>query len=127
MKWKMAVSGCGVAMILAFVGSVVAPFALAAQAEMPLEATHLRCEYEVDPLGIDVAKPRFSWELSSTEKGVMQTSYELRVARVRSGADKGKSDLGERQTIVGRVHSGGIRRASAWNRANLLLGCARSR
>ncbi len=90
MKWKMAVLGCGVAMILAFVGSVVAPFALAAQAEMPLEATHLRCEHEVDPLGIDVAKPRFSWELSSTEKGILQTSYELRVGASEAELTKGK-------------------------------------
>ena len=50
-------------------GVGVAPFALAAQTEMPLEATHLRCEYRIDPLGMDVAKPGFSWELSTAEKG----------------------------------------------------------
>ena len=90
MKWKMAVSGCVTALLLAFVGSVVAPFALAAQTEMPLEATHLRCEYKIDPLGIDVAKPRFSWELRAAEKGVMQTSYEVRVAASEVELTKGK-------------------------------------
>ncbi|HTZ76045.1 MAG TPA: family 78 glycoside hydrolase catalytic domain, partial [Candidatus Aquilonibacter sp.] len=60
---------------------VVAMLACAASlhAETPLAAKNLRCEYTVDPLGIDVTKPRLSWELSSSERGVMQTSYEIRV------------------------------------------------
>ena len=33
-------------------------------AEVSLAATHLRCEYLVDPLGIDVEKPRLSWVLA---------------------------------------------------------------
>ncbi|MGC1617908.1 MAG: family 78 glycoside hydrolase catalytic domain, partial [Candidatus Acidiferrum sp.] len=90
MKWKMAVSGCGAAIMVTFVGSVVAPSVLAAQTGMPLEATHLRCEYKVNPLGIDVAKPRFSWELSTAEKGAMQTSYEVRVAASEAELTKGK-------------------------------------
>lgn len=47
-------------------------------AETPLAAVNLRCEYKADPMGIDVSKPRLSWELSSAEQGVMQTSYEIR-------------------------------------------------
>jgi len=50
-----------------------------AQAQTPLGVRNLRCEYETDPLGIDVKNPRLSWELTSTERGVLQTSYEVRV------------------------------------------------
>jgi len=42
--------------------------------------TRLRTEYKENPLGIDARQPRFSWELSSTERGVMQSAYEIRVA-----------------------------------------------
>jgi alpha-L-rhamnosidase len=50
----------------------------------------LRCEYKVDPMGIDVAKPRLSWQLESTEKNVRQISYELQVAQSEKDLDKGK-------------------------------------
>jgi len=79
------------AAMLACLGAVLSPLVLAAQKETPLAATKLRCEYKVDPLGIDVKKPRLSWELASAEKGVMQTSYEMRVAASEAELAKGKS------------------------------------
>jgi len=45
----------------------------------------LRCEYAVDPLGIDTEKPRFGWALESTRRGQKQTAYQIIVA---SSADK---------------------------------------
>ncbi|UCD30193.1 MAG: family 78 glycoside hydrolase catalytic domain, partial [Planctomycetota bacterium] len=40
----------------------------------------LRCEYRVDPLGIDVVKPRLSWILESNQRGQKQTAYQILVA-----------------------------------------------
>ena len=40
----------------------------------------LKCEYRVNPLGIDVAKPRLSWMLVSTDpkaRGVKQSAYRI--------------------------------------------------
>ena len=62
-----------------------------ALAQATLAVTNLRCEYKVDPLGIDVPKPRFSWELQSGEKGVLQTSYEVRVGLAEAALAKGKA------------------------------------
>ena len=59
-------------------------------ADTPLAVKNLRCEYKTDPLGIDVRKPRLSWELVSTERGVLQTSYEIRVASSEAELAKGK-------------------------------------
>jgi len=56
------------------------------QEQIPLRVHHLRCEYKVNPLGMDVKKPRLSWELTSSEKGVLQASYEVRVTAVPSGS-----------------------------------------
>ena len=50
------------------------------------------CEYHINPIGIDVQKPRFSWQLLSDETNVMQTAYEMRVARTAAGLTK-NSDL----------------------------------
>ena len=75
------------AAVLAIEISFLAPIGLAQAA---LTVTNLRCEYKVYPLGIDVPKPRFSWQLQSSEKGVVQTSYEVRVANTEAALAKGK-------------------------------------
>jgi alpha-L-rhamnosidase len=40
----------------------------------------LTCEYLVDPIGIDIMKPRLIWELVSSGRGTMQTAYQIAVA-----------------------------------------------
>ena len=42
--------------------------------------TDLRCEYLVDPLGVDTPQPRFSWVLEHSERGQSQSSYEVLVS-----------------------------------------------
>jgi alpha-L-rhamnosidase len=39
----------------------------------------LRCEYQDNPLGIDVAQPRLSWKLVSEQRGVTQSAYQIQV------------------------------------------------
>ena len=45
----------------------------------PLQPTRLRVEYMDKPLGIDVARPRFSWALEHTDRAEHQTAYQLTV------------------------------------------------
>ncbi len=40
----------------------------------------LRCEYRVNPLGIDVVQPRLSWILQSSRRDEMQSAYQILVA-----------------------------------------------
>src|SRR5579872_5252623 len=58
-----------------------------------LEPSLLRCEYAVNPLGIDVLRPRFSWKLESTERGRMQSAYQILVA---SSEQKLKAEIGDK-------------------------------
>lgn len=51
----------------------------------------LTCEYQKNPVGIDIAVPRLSWKIKATEKGVMQTAYELKVATDVGGLKKGNT------------------------------------
>src|SRR5215470_19420886 len=71
------------------IGAVVLACAVNATGDTPLAVKNLRCEYKVDPLGIDVKKPRLSWELASSERGVLQTSYQIRVSASEMGLAKG--------------------------------------
>lgn len=43
-------------------------------------ASQLRCEYTKNPLGLDTKQPRFSWTLTSLQRGQMQTAYQILVA-----------------------------------------------
>src|SRR5229473_3784829 len=42
--------------------------------------SHLQCESMPEPLGIDIANPRLSWQLQDSRRGAKQTGYEIRVA-----------------------------------------------
>ena len=45
-----------------------------------LHPTYLRCEYLINPLGIDVINPRLSWYSSSKQRDQKQTAYRILVA-----------------------------------------------
>ena len=53
--------------------------------------TNLRCEYLVDPLGIDATAPRLSWEMVDPRRGAVQTAYRILVA---DDPDKLRADDG---------------------------------
>jgi alpha-L-rhamnosidase len=49
----------------------------------------LRCEYLVDPLGIDETRPRLSWIMESDRRGARQTAWQVRVASSRERLEGG--------------------------------------
>ena len=51
-----------------------------ASGEGSLSVAKMTCEYVVNPLGIDVDRPRFSWTLESTRRGQLQSAYQVLVA-----------------------------------------------
>jgi len=73
-----------------------------------VEVTDLRCEYRVNPLGIDVMKPRLSWIMKSNQRGQMQSAYQVLVAdseeklrRNQGGLwNSGKVESGQNHQVV---------------------------
>jgi len=57
------------------------------------DVTNLRCEYRVDPLGIDVARPRLSWVIQSDTQGDYQTACHVLVASTPELLAKHQGDL----------------------------------
>ena len=47
---------------------------------------NLRCEYLINPLGVDVSDPRLSWTLPVTGRGEIQTAYQISVSSTPDGA-----------------------------------------
>ena len=61
--------------------------------DVSLSPNGLRCEYLVDPLGIDVEKPRLSWVLQSEVRGQKQTAYRILVAQHETTLAADQGDL----------------------------------
>ncbi len=62
-------------------------FSLASTAQVKIQ--NLLTENLANPIGLDVAAPRFSWQLLANKRGVLQSAYEIRVGS--SGALLAKS------------------------------------
>jgi alpha-L-rhamnosidase len=60
---------------------------------------HLRCEYLVNPLGIDVASPRLSWQLNDSRHGAVQTAYRLVVGTDSAAVASGQGNLWDTQKV----------------------------
>ena len=104
--------------LLAFLLSSV----LAALTTLPLSAAlagtlapqRLRCEYLIDPLGIDNAEPRLSWELRAVDpeaRGLRQSAYQVQVASSAELLARGKPDLCDSGNVesdetIGIVYAG---------------------
>src|SRR5881394_2003344 len=53
----------------------------AAALQQAFGVTGLRVEHLTNPLGIDVARPRLSWRITSAERNTVQAAYQLQVTR----------------------------------------------
>lgn len=74
---------------------------LAVAANAGVTVTNLRCEYHVDPIGLDITQPRLSWIVESTRRAEVQTAYQIIVSSSREKLDAGQGDLWD----TGRVAS----------------------
>ena len=86
MKMKRLVAILSAMMILALSGC-------AALTGSDMAVKKLRCEYRVNPLGIDVIEPRLSWILESDQRGQIQTAYQVLVASSEKRLNSNKGDL----------------------------------
>jgi alpha-L-rhamnosidase len=64
-----------------------------------MKISNLKCEYKVNPVGVDITKPRLSWNLVSSERGVSQTAYRLEVASSIEQLMNNNSDLWDSKKI----------------------------
>jgi len=85
-------------------------FVLARSAE-GLSVTTLRTEYKDNPVGIDVLKPRLSWQLHSDRRNVTQKAYQITVALSESDLIAGRKLIWDSKKIdsdesVNRVYAG---------------------
>ena len=65
-----------------------------------VKLTNLRCEYKVNPSGIDIDKPRLSWNSESESREVSQIAYQILVASDKQALDENKGDCWDSQKVL---------------------------
>ncbi|MCB9421736.1 MAG: family 78 glycoside hydrolase catalytic domain [Ardenticatenaceae bacterium] len=55
--------------------------------------SNLTCEYQINPLGIDVLQPQLSWQMQSDQRGVYQTAYQIVAASSEANLASGLEPL----------------------------------
>jgi len=64
----------------------------------------LKCEYQVNPIGIDTPLPRFSWLLYHEERNQKQLAYQILVASNKELLKSNKGDLWDSGKINSNLH-----------------------
>lgn len=67
-------------MAMGFLITVIAMKACVSDISTSIAIGNLRCEYLINPSGIEMSQPHLSWELKSKEKGQGQIAYQILVA-----------------------------------------------
>jgi len=67
--------------------------------KVQVRVTNLKCEYKVNPLGVDIAKPRFSWNSESTKRGVSQSAYQVLVASSLQNLEENRTDVWDSKKV----------------------------
>jgi len=87
MKTKFKLIGCW------FVLSLLSAGCVGKSNEGTLCLENLRCEYLINPSGIDITHPRLSWYSVSEERNQKQTAYRILVSSSLKKLDSDKGDL----------------------------------
>ena len=64
---------------------------------------NLRCEYLINPIGIDVMNPRFSWILAETKsdkKNIKQKAYQLQVGTAINNLLNGEPNIWDSGFVI---------------------------
>jgi alpha-L-rhamnosidase len=66
-----------------------------------VQISEMTCEHKQNPMGVDILNPRMSWKLIASERNILQTAYQIRVATTQTFEkknlvwDSGKTPSGE--------------------------------
>jgi alpha-L-rhamnosidase len=71
------------------------------QATSELNPVDPRCEYLVNPLGIDVRRPRLSWVFATERHGARQSAYQILAARTPDTLAAGRGDCWDSGRVDG--------------------------
>ena len=93
----------GWALAMIFIISFLFAHAAISQSQaVSVSIAGLKCEYKINPLGLDVLRPRLSWQISTEERGWKQSAYQIRVALSPEALDQGQGLVWDSSKVASR-------------------------
>lgn len=86
-------------MNILYLSTILSCFLSVCNAKTVPEITNLKCEMINNPVGIDHASPRLSWEITSKDRSVMQKSYQIMVASSLEKLNSNQADLWDSKQV----------------------------
>jgi hypothetical protein len=65
-----------------------------------LDVVNLKCEYKVNPLGIENTSPQLSWQIQSSGKNVLQTAFRILVADNQEALDANNGNVWDTKKVL---------------------------
>jgi hypothetical protein len=78
----------------------LAVLALTINTRAALTPDELRCDYALNPLGVDSARPRLFWKFARSERGQKQNAYQIIVASSENNLRHAQGDLWDSGKII---------------------------
>ena len=82
-----------------------------------LQPSSLRCDYAINPLGVDSPQPRLFWQLDGSARGQRQTAFQILAASSKKILASGRGDLWDSGKILSdeaiQIHYAGKKLNSA--------------
>ena len=88
------------AAVWGLLAALLSGVSIVAAADTAVNVSDLRCEYLVNPAGLDVARPRLSWILVSAQRGQKQTAYQVLTASSTGALARDEADLWDSGKVV---------------------------
>lgn len=100
-----------------FLTSLILTLARPAISDAGLRPAYLRCEYAINPFGVDIPNPRLFWVDRSEERGEYQTAYQILISSSLKKLDRNRGDLWDTGKILSDesvgIHYAGVKLKSA--------------
>lgn len=65
-----------------------------------INVTNLKCEQKINPVGVDLKNPRFSWNLESEQRGVSQTAYQIMFSSDSTNLEETTADMWNSEKVL---------------------------
>jgi alpha-L-rhamnosidase len=71
-----------------------------------LSVSQLKCEYAVNPVGLDIQSPQLSWQIESVNRGILQIAYQVKVADSPENLVNDIGNVWDSDTVLSSISAG---------------------
>ena len=87
-----------------------------------IKVADLKCEYAINPMGMDIRTPQLSWCIESGERGVIQYAYQIIVSDSPENLSKNIGNIWNSSIVKSSKTTGVVYSGTNWKVGNGIIG-----